>query len=73
MLANVALPSFLPHSFATLFGIFLIAAIEGWFIMKVLRLKYGRSYKYALIANLKSTIAGIPFAWFNGASTAFSS
>ncbi len=63
MLANVALPSFLPHSFATLIGILLIAAIEGWFVMKTLRLSYVESYRHALNANWKSTIAGIPLAW----------
>lgn len=63
MLANVALPSFLPHSFATLFGILVIAGIEGWFVMKGLRLSYAESYRHALNANWKSTIVGIPFAW----------
>ena len=63
MLANVALPSFLPHSFATLIGILAIAAIEGWFVMKGLRLSYADSYRHAVIANWKSTIVGIPFAW----------
>ena len=63
MLANVALPSFLPHSFATLIGIFAIAAIEGWFVMRILHLGYAESYRHALNANWKSTIAGIPFAW----------
>lgn len=63
MLANVALPSFLPHSFATLIGILVITAIEGWFVMKILRLSYSESYRHALIANWKSTIVGIPFAW----------
>jgi hypothetical protein len=63
MLANVALPSFLPHSFATLIGIFVIAAIEGWFVMRVLCLGYGESYRHALKANWMSTVAGIPFAW----------
>lgn len=58
MLANVALPSFLPHSFATLIGIFAIAAIEGWFVMRILRLGYAESYRHALNANWKSTIAG---------------
>jgi|GEM_PF-1894901 len=63
MLANVALPSFLPHSFATLIGILVIAAIEGWFVMTALRLSYSESYRHALNANWKSTIAGIPLAW----------
>ncbi len=63
MLANVALPSFLPHSFATLLGILVIAGIEGLFVMKVLRLSYAQSYRHALNANWKSTIAGIPLAW----------
>lgn len=63
MLANVALPSFLPHSFATLIGIFVIAAIEGWFVMRILHLAYAESYRHALKANWMSTIAGIPFAW----------
>ena len=63
MLANIALPAFLPHSFATLIGIFVIAAIEGWFLMRALDLNYAESYKHALYANWKSTIAGIPLAW----------
>ncbi|MES2571511.1 MAG: hypothetical protein V4710_15840 [Verrucomicrobiota bacterium] len=63
MLANIAIPSFLPHSFATLIGIFLIAAIEGWFVMRILNLKYTESYRHAFAANWMSTIAGIPLAW----------
>ncbi len=63
MLANVALPSFLPHSYATLIGLFVIAGIEGWFVMRILELGYAESYRHALIANWKSTIVGIPFAW----------
>ena len=63
MLANVALPSFLPHSVITLLGIIVIAALEGWFVMKVLKLNYADSYQHALHANWKSTIVGIPFAW----------
>ena len=63
MLANVVLPSFLPHSFATLIGIFVIAAIEGWFVMRTLRLTYEESYRHALHANWKSTVVGIPVAW----------
>ena len=63
MLVNVALPSFLPHSLATLIGIFVIAAIEGWFVMRALDLNYGESYQHALSANWMSTIAGIPLAW----------
>jgi hypothetical protein len=63
MLANVALPSFLPHSLATLIGIFVIAAIEGWFLMRVLKLGYAESYRHSLWANWMSTIAGIPLAW----------
>lgn len=53
MLANVALPSFLPHSLATLIGILAIAAIEGWFVMKGLQLSYAESYRHALNANWK--------------------
>ena len=63
MFANVALPAFLPHSFATLIGIFLIAAIEGWFVMRVLKVSYAASYRHSLAANWRSTVAGIPLAW----------
>lgn len=63
MLANIAIPSFLLHSFATLMGIFVIAGIEGGFVMKGLRLRYSESYRHVLNANWKSTIVGIPFAW----------
>jgi hypothetical protein len=63
MLANVAIPAFLPHSLATLIGIFVIAAIEGWFLMRGLKLQYTESYLHALAANWMSTIAGIPLAW----------
>lgn len=63
MLANVALPSFLPHSFETLFGIFVIAAIEGFFLMRLLSLKFSEAYASSLSANWRSTIAGIPLAW----------
>ncbi len=66
MLANIALPSFLPHSFATLFGILVIAAIEGWFLMKILRLSYSESYRHALNANFKSTIVGFLLPGFFG-------
>ena len=48
MLANVALPAFMPHSLATLAGIFVIAAIEGWFLMRVLKLNYADSYRHSL-------------------------
>lgn len=61
--ANVALPSFFPHSFATLFGILIIACIEAWFLFRRLEIKPGKSYSLALEANWKSTIAGIPLAW----------
>lgn len=63
MLANVALPAFLPHAAATLVGIFVIAAIEGWFVMSILNLKYTESYRHSLVANWMSTMAGIPLAW----------
>ena len=63
MLANLALPTFLPHSFATLTGILVIAAIEGWILMRVLHLGYAESYRHALKANWMSTIYGIPLAW----------
>lgn len=63
MLANIALPSFLPHSFATLVGLFVIAGIEGWFVMRIVRVGYAESYRHALSANLMSTLIGIPFAW----------
>lgn len=63
MLANVALPAFLPHSFATLIGILVIAAIEGWFVMRALDLPFAKSYRLSIFANWMSTIAGIPLAW----------
>jgi len=63
MLANVALPAFLPHSLATGIGIFVIAAIEAWFLMRLLKWPYGESYRQAFAANWKSTIVGIPVAW----------
>jgi hypothetical protein len=63
MLANVALPAFLPHGLATLVGILVIAAIEGWFLMRGIKLRYGESYRHSLAANWMSTIAGIPLAW----------
>ena len=63
MLANVALPSFLPHSLATLIGIFVIAAIEGWFVMRILKRSYAESYRHSLWANWMSTVVGIPVAW----------
>lgn len=63
MIANVALPSFLPHSFATLIGILVIAAIEGWFLKRALDLSFAESYRHTLYANWSSTVAGIPLAW----------
>lgn len=63
MLANVALPAFLPHSLATLLGILVIAAIEGLFISRHLTLAYRESYSLAIDANIKSTVVGIPVAW----------
>lgn len=63
MLANIALPSFLPHSFATVVGIFVIAAIEGFFLMRLLDLDFSKAYASSLSANWRSTIVGIPVAW----------
>lgn len=63
MIANVALPAFLPHSFATLLGLIVIAAIEGWFLMRVAGLSYIDSCKHSAGVNVKSTFVGIPFAW----------
>ncbi len=63
MIANIALPAFFPHSLATFLGIFVIAAIEGWFLMRGLKLPYAVSYRHALAANWRSTVAGIPLAW----------
>ena len=64
IVANVALPAFFPHSFATAFGILIIAGIEAWFLSRGLTLGYYRSYRLAMAANWKSTLVGIPFAWF---------
>ncbi len=63
LLANLALPAFVPHSLLTLMGISIIAAIEGWFLRRALKLTYAESYGHAVAANWKSTIVGIPFAW----------
>jgi hypothetical protein len=63
ILANVALPAFLPHSFATLIGIIVIAAIEGWFLQRGLKAGYSECYRASIEANLKSTLVGIPLAW----------
>ena len=63
MLANVGLPAFFPHSLATLLGILVIAAIEGWFIMRQLDITFLGAYEHALVANWKSAIVGIPVAW----------
>jgi hypothetical protein len=63
ILANVALPAFFPHSIATLVGIFVIAALEAIFIMRILAADYSESYRASLSANLKSTFVGIPLAW----------
>ena len=61
--ANVALPSFVPHSVATLVGILVIAGIEGWFISRFLRMHYCESFKKSVSANFMSTVAGVPMAW----------
>jgi hypothetical protein len=63
MLANVALPAFFPHSIATLVGIFILAAIEGWFLKRRLKLDYRSAFWESAAANWKSTLVGIPFAW----------
>lgn len=63
VIANVALPAFLPHSVATLLGLLVIAAIEGWFLMRATALRYSKSCWHAAHANWKSTVVGIPFAW----------
>jgi len=47
MPAIAALQSFLPHRFATLLGIRVIAAIDGWFVMKGQGLGYAESYRHA--------------------------
>lgn len=80
VIANVALPAFLPHSLATLLGLLVIAAIEGWFLMRATAMRYSESCWHAAHANWKSTVVGIPFAWLlwmvgmiplNGIVTAF--
>lgn len=63
IVANVALPAFSPHSFATALGILIIAGIEAWFLSRRLSLGFRRSYALAMAANWKSTLVGIPFAW----------
>lgn len=63
IVANVALPAFFPHSFATAFGILIIAGIEAWFLARRLTIGFRRSYALAMGANWKSTLVGIPFAW----------
>ena len=63
MLANVAIPSFLPHSIATLIGLVIIAGIECLFLMRMAKLSFGSSYRLSLRANFNSTIIGIPVAW----------
>ena len=62
-LANVALPSFLPHSIMTLVGLLLIAAIEALILQRFLPLKFTQCYPHTLTANWKSTVIGIPIAW----------
>ncbi|WP_193211893.1 hypothetical protein [Luteolibacter marinus] len=63
MLANVALPSFLPHSAATAIGLLVIGLIEGFFLTRALKQPFADSYLLALRANWNSTIIGIPVAW----------
>lgn len=63
LMANVALPAFFPHAFATLAGIFVIAGIEGFFLMRLLRLSFSEAYMGSLSANWRSTVVGIPLAW----------
>lgn len=64
MLANIALPGFFPHSLLTLVGLLVIAAIEGWFLRRAIPISYRAAYWHAIVANLKSTLVGIPVAWF---------
>ena len=63
MVANVAIPSFFPHSFATLGAILGIALIEGWFLKRSAGLEFADGYIHSLAANISSTVAGIPAAW----------
>ena len=63
MLANVALPAFIPHFIWCLLGIFFIAALEAVFLKRGLKLPYPESYWLTLSANFRSTLVGIPVAW----------
>ena len=63
MLANVALPSFFPHSILTMLGVLVIAAIEGFLLSRWIRYSFVASYKLSMKANLWSTFLGIPIAW----------
>jgi hypothetical protein len=63
MLANVAIPTFLPFTFASVIGLVFIAAVEAFFLMRLLRETYWACYRASLVANLKSTLVGVPVAW----------
>ena len=63
VVANAALPSFIPHSVVTLFSILILGAIEGAFISKILKVQYSSAYWAAMLANLASTFIGIPVSW----------
>lgn len=66
ILANVALPTFFGHGIFLLLGLLPIALIEGMVLrQRIQSVQWKRAFTLALRANLKSTIVGIPFAWFS--------
>ena len=66
ILANVALPTFFGHGIFLLIGLLPIALIEGFILQKKIeKINEKRAFNLALQANFKSTIIGIPFAWFS--------
>ena len=63
ILANVGIPSFLPHFSLMLVGLFIVTAVETVTLRKVLGQPWWASYRATLTANLYSTLVGLPFAW----------
>ena len=64
ILANVAIPTVVPHMFAAAILLPIIATIEAVLIHRMLLLAYWPSFRLSLGANGRSTLVGLPVGYF---------
>lgn len=64
LLANVALPTVVPHILAAAILLPLVAAIEALFIRRALLPGYWPAFRLAMGANWRSTLVGLPLGYF---------